>query len=534
MAVEEGVHFGLDGGVHLDEGGPFAFEAFAGEFAGGVDAELGADGEFAGGMVEDVGGAAGENGVALGVGVGAEVKEDFAGVVDVDVGIDDDDVFGEHHLAHAPEAVHDFVGLHGVGFFDADEDEVVEDAFGGEGDVHDLGEVHLKDGEEEFDAGAAHIEVFHGRDADNGGGVNGVPAVGDGGDVKNGIIVGEGVVAGVVAEGAFHAEGFLGVDVAFDDEVGISRDFEVVGLAFDEFDGFFAEVTGEEKFVEAIGQGRGGAEGVNGVAAEEDGDGHALAGFVIAATVAGGDFLELPVHAGGVVVVNLDAIHAEVAVAGVGVAGDDARESDEPTAIEGPTLLDGEIQERGQEGGGRAQGGVNIRCGWPWVGAGGRGIELVDDILAGAGLDGFGFGVAEVEGSAEEFEGLAKAGGRFGFHEGAKFGGELVHGGDAETGGHALVGTKGINSEREGGDLAVDGRLLEQEGLTAAGFFHLAVGDFGDLELGGDGLGETGELPGLVERIEEIAERIERHIGKERVAERERHAIKSGDGEGGV
>ena len=40
-----------------------------------------------------------------------------------------DDVFGEHHLAHAPEAVHDFIGLHRVGLADAHEDKVLQDQF---------------------------------------------------------------------------------------------------------------------------------------------------------------------------------------------------------------------------------------------------------------------------------------------------------------------------------------------------------------------------------------------------------------------
>ena len=50
-------------------------------------------------------------------------------------------------------------------------------------------------------------------------------------------------------------------------------------------------------------------------AADEDGDGHALALFVITTAMARGDFLQLPMHAGGFVVVNLDAIHAEIALA---------------------------------------------------------------------------------------------------------------------------------------------------------------------------------------------------------------------------
>src|SRR5579863_3523954 len=112
----------------------------------------------------------------------------------------------------------------------------MEDAFGGEGEIDELGEGEFEDGEEELHGGAADVEVFHGGHADDGGGVDGVPAVGDGGDVENWVGRGQSVVAGVVAEGAFFAEGFGGVDVAFDDEVGIGGDFEVGGFAFDEFD----------------------------------------------------------------------------------------------------------------------------------------------------------------------------------------------------------------------------------------------------------------------------------------------------------
>ena len=47
----------------------------------------------------------GENAVALRIGVGAEAEEDFAGVVHVHVVIYHHEVFGEHELAHGPEAV---------------------------------------------------------------------------------------------------------------------------------------------------------------------------------------------------------------------------------------------------------------------------------------------------------------------------------------------------------------------------------------------------------------------------------------------
>jgi len=94
-------------------------------------------------VVEHVGRAFGEEAVALRVGVGAAAEADFAGAVNIHVGVHHDDVFGEHHLAHAPEAVHDFVGLHRASLADAHEDEVVEDAFGRQCEVHDLREVLL-------------------------------------------------------------------------------------------------------------------------------------------------------------------------------------------------------------------------------------------------------------------------------------------------------------------------------------------------------------------------------------------------------
>src|SRR5205823_14754750 len=60
------------------------------------------------------------------------------GVVHVHVVVHHHDVFGEHHLAHAAEPVHDFVGLHWVGLADAHEDEVVEGVFGRQRDIIDI------------------------------------------------------------------------------------------------------------------------------------------------------------------------------------------------------------------------------------------------------------------------------------------------------------------------------------------------------------------------------------------------------------
>ena len=59
----------------------------------------------------------------------------------------------------------------------------------------------------------------------------------------------------------------------------------------------------------------------------------------------GGDLLALPVHAGGLAVVDLHAVHAYVALAGFGIAGDDAGQGDEAAAVLRPGLEDGELEE---------------------------------------------------------------------------------------------------------------------------------------------------------------------------------------------
>jgi len=86
------------------------------------------------------------------------------------------------------------------------------------------GKFILEDGQEEFHGRAADVEVFHRRDADDGDGINGVLAVRVGGDVEDGIRLGQRVVAGVVAERAFVAQRLGRVNVAFDDEVRVGQD----------------------------------------------------------------------------------------------------------------------------------------------------------------------------------------------------------------------------------------------------------------------------------------------------------------------
>jgi len=133
------------------------------------------------------------------------------------------------------------------------------------------------------------------------------------------------------------------------------------------------------------------------------------------------------------------------------------------------------------------------------------------DSLARTILHQLRFGVTQIEGLAEQFDGFAKTGRRLGFHERTEFGGDLVHGTRPHAHGHAFPGTHRVDGQRERRDFAVDGRLLEQQRLAAAGRFHLAVGDFGDFEFGGDGLRDAFEFAGAVEVPDKIAEGFKSH-----------------------
>ncbi len=115
-----------------------------------------------------------------------------------------------------------------------------------------------------------------GRLADDGGGVDGVLAVGDAGEVEDGVVVLHGVEAGVVAEGAFGAE-LAEFDVAFEDVSRRGRGLRGRrSRALTELDGLLAKEAGDEVLLDLRWRGDDGGEGGGGVGADGDGDLHAV------------------------------------------------------------------------------------------------------------------------------------------------------------------------------------------------------------------------------------------------------------------
>jgi hypothetical protein len=92
--------------------------------------------------------------------------------------------------------------------------------------------------------------------------------MGDRGEMKDRIILDRGVEPGVIAERSFRPH-LARLDVTFQDEIDIARNFQVDGFARHQLDRFLADESGEKNFIEPIRQRRGRRESVGRIAAEQ-------------------------------------------------------------------------------------------------------------------------------------------------------------------------------------------------------------------------------------------------------------------------
>ena len=157
------------------------------------------------------------------------------------------------------------------------------------------------------------------------------------------------------------------------------------------------------------------------------------------------DFLQLPVHARGLLVKNLHPIHPHIAFTRIGIFRDDARQRDEPPAILRPALLDRQIQQRRQCG-------LRVRR---------MAIEPVHNFLARASFDDTRFRVPQVQRGAEQFHRFPKSGRRFCLHERAQLRGDRLDRFRAQAHRHAQLRTHRIDRERKRRYLPVHGRAIE-------------------------------------------------------------------------
>lgn len=97
---------------------------------------------------------------------------------------------------------------------DGDHGQVVKSPFR-QVDVHDFGKKDFGAGGGRFFRGPSRIHVLHGGNAHHRGGINGVTAMGDGGDMKSRKILRRRIKAGIIAKGPFGPEIFPRIHIPF-------------------------------------------------------------------------------------------------------------------------------------------------------------------------------------------------------------------------------------------------------------------------------------------------------------------------------
>ena len=233
-------------------------------------------------------------------------------------------------------------------------------------------------------------------------------------------------------------------------------------------------------------QGGGGSGAAGGKGQEVDGGGLAVGGGAEAvAELLGGVLLALPVHAGGVAVVDLHAVHADVALAGFLVLGDDAGESDEGASVLRPGGKDGQLAEV-------------------------DGIAFQDDLFAGGvgAVDDLGEEAADFGEGGQELQFVHEADGRGWGEQRSDAVGDLIKRVGVVGQLHAALGAELVHQDAGSG--IVHDVLKEQRGAAGAAFCRGgqlggAVGDLGHFEVGRDGLSHGGQLAGAVEASDPVA-----------------------------
>src|SRR5262249_19233987 len=124
--------------VHHDGIGPFTLEALTAPLSGRIDAHLGAEAHDGSGMVQDIHGAFDKEDIPFGIDMVAHDPGDFGKILDIDVMIHNHQNFGKHHLAQAPQCMHDLPRMRGKLLLYRNNRQIMKDAVYGQVHVDDF------------------------------------------------------------------------------------------------------------------------------------------------------------------------------------------------------------------------------------------------------------------------------------------------------------------------------------------------------------------------------------------------------------
>src|SRR3954469_8130140 len=120
----------------------------------------------------------------------------------------------------------------------------------------------------------------------------------------------------MITERPFEGQRLFRIGVAFDNDLCLCWNLEVIGQALDEFHRLLAQETGEDKLADARRQGGRGRVDGRRIATQSDGYRELLPHLPCLLEVSRAGLVALPVEADGLLVEALDPIHSGVALAG--------------------------------------------------------------------------------------------------------------------------------------------------------------------------------------------------------------------------
>ena len=153
------------------------------------------------------------------------------------------------------------------------------------------------------------------------------------------------VEAGVIAEWSFTPT-LAGLDISLENDLRAGGHLEINGHALDEVDALAAQKSREQQFVESFRHRRSRRERQRRIRAKRDRNLEPLAHLLGETVVLRAPLVPLPVHAGRPVVVDLHAVRADVAHAGLGVFRENHRQGDVRTAVVRPAGQNRDLVER--------------------------------------------------------------------------------------------------------------------------------------------------------------------------------------------
>jgi hypothetical protein len=200
--------------------------------------------------------------------------------------------------------------------------------------------------------------------------------------------------------------------------------------------------------------------------------------------VARSDLVDLPVHPGGALVVNLHAVDADISRARLRIAGVHICQRDKTSAILWPTFENRKIAQRETDR---------------------SGIQYLNHFLASRFLDLLGTRMEEMDSLLEQTPTLPQIGWRFRFEDELNFLGDISDVPDLQGKLHPPSRSHRIDCNGEFRFFSIDNRLLEKKRFATARRLHLAVRPFCNEQICVDRNNDALQLAGLLKGVEELS-----------------------------